>query len=35
MREGSMDDIRFARITAIFFAVLWTALLGLHLLSGS
>jgi hypothetical protein len=30
-----MDDIRFARITAIFFAVLWTAMLGLHLLGGS
>jgi hypothetical protein len=27
--------LRFAQITAIFFAVLWTALLGLHLLSGS
>jgi hypothetical protein len=35
MSEASMDDIRFARITAIFFAVLWTAMLGLHLLSGS
>jgi hypothetical protein len=29
MREGSMDDIRFAQITAIALAVLWTALLGL------
>ena len=30
-----MDGIRVARITAIFFAVLWTAMLGLHMLSGS
>jgi hypothetical protein len=35
MREGSMDDIRFAQITAIVFAVLWTAMLGLRLISGS
>jgi hypothetical protein len=34
MREGSMDDLRFAQISAIAFAVLWTAMLGLHLLSG-
>jgi hypothetical protein len=33
MSEGNMDAIRIARITAIAFALLWTALLGLHLLS--
>jgi hypothetical protein len=33
--RATMDEIHFARITAIAFAVLWTALLGLHLLSGS
>jgi hypothetical protein len=35
MREATMDEMRFARITAITLGVLWTALLGLHLLSGS
>ena len=30
-----MDEIHFARITAIAFAVLWTAMLSLHLFSGS
>jgi hypothetical protein len=33
--EGDMDEICVARITATAFAVLWTALLGLHMLSGS
>jgi hypothetical protein len=35
MSEDNMDAIRIARITAIAFAVLWTALLALHLLGGS
>jgi hypothetical protein len=35
MSEGDMDETCVARITAIAFAVLWTALFGLHILSGS
>jgi hypothetical protein len=35
MSEGDMDEICIARITAIAFAVLLTALLGVHMLSGS
>jgi hypothetical protein len=33
MIDDHMDAIRIARITAIAFAVLWTALLGVHLLT--
>jgi hypothetical protein len=33
MSDDNMDAIRIARITAIAFAVLWTALLGVHLLA--
>jgi hypothetical protein len=34
MSDDNMDAIRIARVTAIAFAVLWTALLGVHLLTG-
>jgi hypothetical protein len=33
--SATMDEIRVARITVIVFAVLWTSMLGLHILSGS
>jgi len=35
MNEMTLDEIRIARITAIAFAALWIAMLGLYMLSGS
>jgi hypothetical protein len=33
MNEDKMNEVHVARVEAISFAILWTAMLGLHLLS--